>query len=118
MEKICKECGDKFSGRSDAKYCSDHCRSAFNNKTHRSSDTYVRKVNAILKKNRRILANLNPKGKTRVKLADLVKHGLDQSYLTNTYTTKAGKVYKFCYDQGYLDTGDGWCTLVTKHDYV
>lgn len=118
MEKLCNECGDKFSGRSDAKYCSDHCRSAFNNKAHGYADSYVRKVNVILRKNRRILSELNPNGKTRVKEADLRIKGFEFNFLTNTYTTKAGKMYCFCYDQGLLDTADGWFTLVTKHDYV
>lgn len=118
MEKVCKECGDKFSGRSDAKYCSDHCRSAHNNKAHGYTDTYVRKVNQILRKNRKILSELNPKGKARVKEEELLRKGFERNYLTNTYSTKGGKHYCFCYEQGYLDTGDGWYTLVTKHDYV
>lgn len=118
MEKLCQECGDKFSGRADAKYCSDHCRSAFNNKTKGYANSYVRKVNSILRKNRKILLELNPEGKARVKEADLKKNGFDFAYFTNVYRTKAGKEYWFCYDQGYLNTDDGWYTLVAKHDYV
>ena len=118
MEKLCKECGDKFNGRADAKFCSSHCRSAFNNKAHGYTNSYVRKVNAILRKNRKIMADMNPDGKCRVKRGDLIKANFDFNYLTNKYDTKGGKTYMFCYDQGYLDTGDGWLTLVTKHDYV
>ena len=118
MEKVCKECGDKFSGRADAKFCSDYCRSSFNNKLNGYNNTYVRKVNSILRKNRKILSELNPSGKSRIKIDELKNQGYDFSFQTNTYTTKAGKTYHFCYEQGYLDTADGWVTLVTKHEYV
>ncbi len=118
MEKICQECGDKFSGRADAKFCSDHCRSAFNNKAHGYADSYVRKVNGILRKNRKILQQMNPNGKARAKEIDLLNKGFNLGFMTNSYTTKGGKTYFFCYDQGYLNTGDGWFTLVAKHDYI
>lgn len=118
MEKICKECGDKFSGRADAKFCSDYCRSAHNNKLSGYNNSYVRQVNTILRKNRKILSELNPNGKTRIKLEKLEKAGFNFNFQTNTYKTRAGKEYYFCYDQGYLNTDDGWCTLVTKHEYV
>jgi hypothetical protein len=118
MEKICKECGDKFNGRADAKFCSGYCRSAHNNKEHQNANTYVRKVNGILRKNRKILSTLNPDGKKKVRAADLDKEGFDFNYFTNIYTTKSGKVYHFCYDQGYISTGNDWFVLVTKHEYV
>ena len=59
MEKLCKECGDKFAGRSDAKFCSDQCRSAYNNKESGYQSSYVRKINAVLRRNRKILSELN-----------------------------------------------------------
>ncbi|MCA1762213.1 MAG: hypothetical protein ABR574_02505 [Cryomorphaceae bacterium] len=118
MEKLCKECGDKFSARADAKFCSDHCRSSYNNKANGYNDSYVRKVNSILRKNRKVLCALNPDGKTRVKTDDLKMKGFNFNFYTNTYKTKAGKEYRFCYDQGVLDTGDDWCTLVTKYDNI
>ena len=118
MEKVCKECGEKFSGRADAKFCSDYCRSSHNNKLNGYNNSYVRKVNSVLSKNRKILTDLNPKGKSRVKKEALLNSGFDFNYQTNVYVTKAGKTYHFCYEQGYLDTEDGWLTLVTKHEYV
>ncbi len=118
MEKKCKECGDGFHGRSDAKFCSDQCRSSFNNKNQGFQNAYVKKVNITLRKNRKILEGLNPNGKARVHVDDLRKKGFDLSFYTNVYTTKAGKSYHFCYDQGYISHDDEWYTLVTKHDYV
>ena len=64
MEKSCLQCGDKISGRSDKKFCSDYCRNAFNNDQNRDVNNYVRNINNILRKNRRILAELNVPGIT------------------------------------------------------
>ena len=118
MKKNCKECGESFSGRADAKFCSDHCRSNFHNRKYGTKVPYVRRINATLRKNRKILEGFNPEGKSRVHRKDLAKKGFDFNYFTNIYTTKAGKQYFFCYEYGYLHTGADWFTLVVKQEYV
>jgi len=118
MKKECLECGDSFQGRTDAKFCSDSCRSAHHNKTNKEAREVVKNVNSILKRNRKILASLNRSGTSRVKREELTKSGFNFNYLTNTYVTGKGKIYKFCYDQGYLDTEGDFLTLVVKKDYV
>lgn len=118
MKKECLECGDSFSGRIDAKYCSDSCRSAYHNRINKERRDVVKKVNAILKKNRRILEGYNRNGTTRVKREDLLKSGFNFNYLTNTFVTGKGKTYRFCYDQGYLESEGDFLTLVVKKDYV
>lgn len=118
MRKECLECKDAFHGRADAKFCSGACRSAYNNRRNSRASEEVRRVNAILKKNRKILAMLNRKGTQRVKREDLRRAGFDFNYLTNVYQTNRGKVYRFCYEQGYLDTEDDFLTLVVKKEYV
>ncbi len=37
---------------------------------------------------------------------------------TNTYQTKAGKTYYFCYDQGYIELEPSQFTLVWKKEYI
>ncbi len=118
MKKECIECADLFSGRADAKFCSDHCRSNYHNKHNLGRSEFVRKVNMKLKKNWKILNELNPDGKRNISKSDLTSLGFDFSYFTNTYVTKTGKEYRFCYDQGYIQTGSEWYTLVLKHEYV
>ena len=66
MKRKCEECGDEFVGRADKKFCSDQCRSAFNNRLNKDATNFMRNINNILRKNRRILAELNPSGKTTV----------------------------------------------------
>ena len=51
----CLSCGDELFGRADKKFCSDQCRNDYNNKLRQSENNYVRNINNILKKNRRIL---------------------------------------------------------------
>jgi predicted nucleic acid-binding Zn ribbon protein len=65
-EKTCLECGTKIIGRADKKFCSDQCRVAYNNKLNRDETAYVNNVMNLLRKNRRILLELNPTGKAKV----------------------------------------------------
>ncbi|MEM9050694.1 MAG: hypothetical protein AAGC47_01475 [Bacteroidota bacterium] len=78
----------------------------------------VQRTHAILKKNRKILAALNKTGTARVKKSLMLTEGFNFNYMTNMFTTSKGKVYKYCYDQGYLDSEDDYLTLVVKKDYV
>ncbi len=115
--KTCLECGDTFKGRIDKKFCSDPCRIAFNNKLNSDENNYIRNVNNILRKNRRILLELNPDGKVRVNREKLNTHGFDFNYFTSTYTTKDGAQYFYCYEQGYLPIENNYFLLVVKKDY-
>ena len=117
-KSICLECGTALRGRSDKKYCNDSCRNAHYNKTHRAQSNYMRKVNRILSRNRNILEEFNPNETTKVTRKKLDNEGFNFDYYTNVYTTKNGKVYYFCYDQGYLDLGGDLFALVVKKEYV
>lgn len=118
MEKKCLECGDPIKGRIDKKFCSDQCRNNYNNRQKSDETNHIRNVNHILKKNRRILMELNPTGKTNVSEKQLLEKGFNLNYITNFYTTKAGRTYKFCYEYGYIEQEGGWYTLVMKQDYL
>lgn len=113
-ERKCPECDRIIFGRADKKFCSDLCRNAFNNRTNSAANNLVRSVNRILKKNRRVMEALNPKGKTKVTRDALMSEGFDFNYHTSTYTTKEGKVYYFCYEYGYLALQDDFYVLVKR----
>ena len=113
-EKECLECGTKIFGRADKKFCSDLCRNAYNNKLNSDSNNYIRSVNATLRKNRKILNQLNPNGKSKTHRDRLVEKGFDFNYYTNTYTTKAGAIYYFCYEYGYLPLDNNFFALVKR----
>ncbi len=113
-EKVCLECGGKITGRSDKKFCSDQCRVAYNNKLNRDETAYMNNVTNILRKNRRVLMELNLSGKTKVNRDKLNDKGFDFNYFTSQYKTKDGSVYNFCYEQGYLPLENNWYLLVVK----
>lgn len=117
-ERKCLECGDTLRGRADQKFCSDQCRNAYNNKLMGDTNNVIRQINRILKKNHQVLALLNPDGKTTVLKKELIKKGFDFNYFTNVYTTRNGRIYHFCYDQGYALVEGDKVLLVQKQEYV
>ena len=118
MKRKCPECGTEFFGRRDKKFCSDQCRNSFNNQKSRDSTNFIRNVNRTLRKNRHILSALNPRGKTKTTKTKLMEEGFNFRYYTNTYITKTGKTYHFCYDQGYIELDNEYIALVVRQDYV
>lgn len=117
-KRLCAHCEAELFGRRDKKYCSDYCRSGAHNEVNRDYSTYMRRVNNILRKNRRILAELNPKGKSKVSTELMMENGFNFAYFTNVYETKKGGKYYFCYDQGYIKLDDGGYALVVRQSYV
>ncbi len=117
-QRGCKECGQVLKGRKDQKFCSDYWRNTFNNRLNQDATNYVRRVNNILRKNRRILAALNPTGKKTVDGIRLAEEGFNFHYFTNEYTTRKGARYVFVYEQGYLKLDNDQYMLVHKQDYV
>ena len=116
-ERLCLECGAPFRGRVDKKFCSDTCRVAFNNRLNSDDTSYVRNINNILRKNRRILISMNPTGKNKVSYGKLKARGFDFNHFTSTYKTREGSQYFYCYEHGYLPIEQDWYLLVIKKDF-
>jgi predicted nucleic acid-binding Zn ribbon protein len=117
-EKACLECGTKIIGRADKKFCSDQCRVSHNNRLNSNETNFMRNVNNVLRKNRRILIDLNTTGKSRVSREKLHEKGFDFGLFTSTYVTKEGSVYHYCYEQGYLQVDKNWYLLVVKKETI
>ena len=114
--RVCPECGREVTGRRDKKFCTDTCRNTYNNRQNAGEGNVVRKVNGILRRNRRILEEMNPTGKTKTHKDKMVSNGFDFQYYTNTYTTKKGDDYRFCYDHGYLLLEKDFVLLVRREE--
>ena len=118
LNRECLECGDTLKGRKDQKFCSDYCRNTYNNRLNEDAINMVRRINRILRKNRRILSSLNPTGKRTIDGLVLAEEGFNFHYFTNVYSTQKGSNYLFCYDQGYLKLEGDKYMLVQKQDYI
>lgn len=116
-EKRCGECGTLIIGRIDKRFCSDQCRNTFNNRLNSDVTSYVRNTNNTLRKNRRILMELNPEGKIKISRNKLLAKGFDFAHFTSTYTTKEGANYFYCYEQGYLPMEKDYFLLVVKKEF-
>jgi hypothetical protein len=118
MDKKCPECGEAIKGRVDKRFCSDLCRNSYNNRSNSDTNNYMRNINNILRKNRRILEALNPDGKIKISKEKLSSKGFNFNYHTNTYLTKNGNQYFFCYEYGYLPLENDFYALVKKQDWM
>jgi len=110
----CLECGEPLKGRSDKKFCSDYCRNAYNNKVNKDSKNLIRNTNNRLRKNYKILTELNTTGKTKITRSKLIQHNFDFNFFTSIYTTKTGNTYYYCYDQGYLALENDFYLLIKR----
>ena len=112
--RTCLECSEKLVGREDKKFCSDNCRNAYNNKINKDSNNYMRNVKNKLRKNYRILSELNVDGKSKATRAKMINKGFDFDFFTNILHTKTGNTYYFLYDQGYRSLDNDYYMLVKK----
>ena len=111
---LCLECGDHLIGRIDKKFCTDYCRNSYNNKVNKESKNLIRNVNNRLRKNYKILSELNTSGKTKVTRTKLYDKGFDFQLFTSIYKTKTENTYHYIYDQGYLALENEWFLLIKK----
>lgn len=112
--KKCLECGEPIMGRSDKKFCSDYCRNAYNNKVNKDGKNLIRNTNNRLRKNYKILSELNSTGKTKTTRTKLNNQNFDFNLFTTIYTTKTGNVYYYIYDQGYLKLENDYYLLIKR----
>lgn len=116
MERLCLDCNQPVKGRTDKKFCDDACRNNYNNRIKSEDNHVIKHINAILKRNRAILAALNPMGKTRVSLKKLQLANFNFEYHTNIYTTQTGNTYYFIYEYGFMSLSETEFLLVKRDE--
>ena len=120
-KKSCLECKTEIYGRVDKKFCSDQCRNTYNNRFTAVANSYIRKVNYVLRKNRRIMEDIlqnTEKDVKRVNRKQLLEKGFDFGYYTNIYKTKKEKYYYFCYEYGYNHIEEEYFAIVKREEYL
>jgi predicted nucleic acid-binding Zn ribbon protein len=119
-EKQCQQCGSVLSGRMDKRFCSNQCRAQAHNAGRRqnSGELLMLRLNAILRRNRTLLRQASPLGKTTTYRQVLEMAGFDFRYFTHTYRTKGGNTYHFCYEYGYLLLEEEKVLIVNWQPYM
>jgi len=72
----------------------------------------------LLRKNRRILADLYDERKTRVHKDALFALGYNFSFFTHVIQTAQGYCYHYCFEYGYRETGDDFLELSVNNRYL
>jgi hypothetical protein len=101
VQRICMECGQRIVGRTDKKFCNDHCRTAWHNKMHYDEASHIKSINTILRKNRKILAELRASGARRIPTVALMRLGFEFGYFTSMKKSRSG-ILHYCYEQSYV----------------
>lgn len=119
VNKECLTCKKVIRGRSDKKFCNDYCRNVYNNSLKSQPASVVRKINASLLKNRKIiLALLQDNQTVKVKKSQLIEFGFRFRFFTHRFKSQKGSLYSFCYEAGYLQMEDDWILLVKQPETV
>lgn len=120
MERKCPTCKGEIIGRTEKRFCSDQCRFLFNKvkKKENISEKFIQKVNAARRKNRTLLKQASPKGKTTLRREVLQLAGFNFDHFTHLYRAKNGNTYHFCYDYDYLLLEDGKVLIVNWQPYM
>jgi hypothetical protein len=104
---MCLQCGKRITkGRPDKKFCDDGCKNLYHNKEKIREHREIRKVDIVLKRNRRILKRMfNPKKEDiLVDREVLLKQGFEFTFHTHFVITRIKQnEFIFCYDYGYRE---------------
>lgn len=100
--KNCFYCNKQLHGRSDKKYCDNHCKSAFQYSNRLKKEALYIQIDRALKTNRKLLKKYNAKGRAVVRQSVLFGDGFNPKYYTHTWSSTSGNQYFFCYDYGFM----------------
>jgi predicted nucleic acid-binding Zn ribbon protein len=105
--KFCTACGKTIRGRSDKRFCDDYCRNLHHNKKKQehSQRGIIKELNAILFRNRSILASLfgSDHHVVLIEKSKLIEMGFAFRFLTHTERSESGIIYLCCYEFLYTE---------------
>lgn len=103
--KECLLCSKKLVGRSDKKFCNDHCRNEFNNRLNSDENNLMRRVNYALRKNRRILLEFLSMNKTMATQQELRIAGFDFRHFTSCERSPNDRTTYMVYETAFVMHG-------------
>ena len=114
--KYCLECGNPIgASREDKKYCSNECRTAYNNERRKQTSPTTtidplaalaekreyKRIYEIILNNREILFWHSQYFGDEILLLDLIGKGFNLKYFTSVFTDENGFEHKCCFDYGH-----------------
>jgi len=72
----------------------------------------------ILRRNRRILFELNRSGKTKIHKNNLINRGFNFNYMTHYLQSEKGWFCYYCYEQGFINNGNDYLTLISSEEDI
>ena len=117
-QRSCLECRSKLLGRADKRFCSQLCRTRYHNRNRDRNSRLVRRVNYILNRNRRILAEIRSLEVNRVPREELVDRGFDFSFHTHVLQVGEEEPHYFCYEYGWYQVDRELLCLVKGKEEV
>jgi hypothetical protein len=101
--QTCLCCARSINGRSDKKFCNANCRNEYHNKRSGKRNAYMRRVNAILNRNRKLLLSFLSRAKqtTTVERSVVLAAGFSFTYCTQVKLVRQNLQY-YCYDVYYI----------------
>jgi hypothetical protein len=95
------------------------CKNAHNNKNRVVENDYIKTVNTILQRNRRILMDYSSVSRqSKVPTIALQADGFDFRFYTHCKANKSGKVVVYCYEFGYLRSDNELVQVIPDKNIV
>lgn len=100
----CPYCHEIIHGRSDKKFCSPYCKSAYHYQANKTKpESLFSSIDQQLKTNRRLLKAYNKAGKATIRKEKLLSEGFNPKYFTHYWKAHNGNLYLFCYEFGFME---------------
>lgn len=99
--EYCLDCRMELRGRTDKKFCDDHCRGHYNNNLNRDRYAIFKDINSILRRNEAILEKFKKKGIAKLTADVLSAAGFNFNFFTHQVRCEDGTVCHYCYQHGY-----------------
>lgn len=122
VQHQCLYCKTEIVGRTDKKYCNQHCKSAYQyQRSKELPQRFYNQVDNQLKLNRKILKEYNKGGKVTVRAQVLKELGFNPKFFTHYWKNKKNDVYLFVYEYGFIKRMDQTIekyVLIQWQDYM
>lgn len=102
--QVCKECGRRFTGRTDKQFCSRECKNRHNNRKKSHAEKARSEAIKALDRNHEILLSLIAAGTVSAGIEELSVIGFDADAVSSNRKGRCGHNECRCYDIVYYRT--------------